>query len=100
MTLLSWLGQGSKAKCQDKPGKPAARRRECAPAPVELEEVTLSLAAEVLGVRKVEGTALAVLSCRKLVRAYLERFGMLETTEKRALILRECHRIEGLVLRP
>jgi hypothetical protein len=99
MALLDWLGQGGKAKCQAEPAKRPPRRRTCSPSPVELDEVTPTLAAEVLGVAKVEGTALAVLTCRKLVRAYLERFGMLETTEKRGLLLRECRRIEGLVLR-
>lgn len=99
MTLLSWLGQGGKSKCPAEPAKRPPRRRTCSPSPVELDDVTPSVAAEVLGVAKVEGTALAVLDCRRLVRAYLERFGMLETTEKRGLLLRECRNIQGLVLR-
>lgn len=99
MALLGWLRPGSKAACQPETARRPARRRACAPTPLDLDEVTPALAAEVLGVSKVEGTALAVVDCRKLVRAYLERFGMLEATEKRSLILRECRRINGLVLR-
>ncbi|MFH1057580.1 MAG: hypothetical protein V1797_02735 [Pseudomonadota bacterium] len=99
MAFLGWLNQGGKAKCQPEPAVRPPRRRACAPTPLDLDEVTPALAAEVLGVAKVEGTALAVVDCRKLVRAYLERFGMLEATEKRSLLLRECRRIDGLVLR-
>lgn len=66
--------------------------------PVSLEDISAERAAAILGVESVGGSMLAVLKCRELVRAWVEKYGESAMRERRGLLLREAHRIEGLRL--
>lgn len=66
--------------------------------PITLEEISAERAAAILGVEAVEGSMLAVLKCRELVRAWVEKYGESAMRERRGLLLREAKRIEGLRL--
>lgn len=66
--------------------------------PVSLEDISAERAAAIMGVESVGGSMLAVLKCRELVRAWVEKYGESAMRERRGLLLREANRIEGLRL--
>jgi|GEM_PF-2677910 len=79
---------------------PSELRVDTSSTPVTLEDISAERAAAILGVEAVEGSMLAVLKCRELVRAWVEKYGESAMRERRGVLLREANRIEGLRLVP
>lgn len=77
---------------------PAELRVDTSATPITLEDMTAERAAGVLGLSALGGSMLAVLKCRELVRAWVEKYGETAMRERRGVLLRECARIEGLEL--
>lgn len=80
------------------PPVPDDLRVDTTTTPISLEEMTAERAATVLGVSAVGGSMLAVLKCREMVRAWVEKYGESAMRERRGVLLRECARIPGLEL--
>lgn len=85
-----------------RPAKPVPKelRVDTSNTPVTLEDISAERAAAIMGVESVGGSMLAVLKCRELVRAWVEKYGETTMRERRGLLLREANRIEGLRLVP
>ncbi len=79
---------------------PRDLRVDTSSTPITLEDISAERAAAILGVESVGGSMLAVLKCRELVRAWVEKYGETTMRERRGLLLREANRIEGLRLVP
>lgn len=77
---------------------PSELRVDTSSTPVTLEDISAERAAAILGVEAVEGSMLAVLKCRELVRAWVEKYGESAMRERRGVLLREANRIDGLRL--
>ncbi|MFZ5585396.1 MAG: PilZ domain-containing protein [Thermodesulfobacteriota bacterium] len=77
---------------------PQEQRVDTSANPITLEEMTAERAAGVLGVSALGGSMLAVLKCRELVRAWVEKYGETTMRERRGVLMRECARIQGLEL--
>ncbi len=63
---------------------------------VDLEEVTIDVVADLLGVKSIGGSMAAVVQCRRFVRDWVQNKGWEEARERRLFLLTHCKKIEGL----
>ena len=80
------------------PPIPESLRVDTSATPLSLEDITAERAAAILGVESLQGSALAMVKVRSLMRAWVEKYGEPSVRERRGLLLRECLKIEGLTI--